>query len=314
MARKEEESNIYINFDDPVDMFPYNETQSFYSMNICGKPIFEHVIDSIRNYFPDIKISTFSKDILLNKLIIKYITRTKEININSSEVSKGISVLGNFIYVSKDKKIELTKPWHILRVMSSILSVHPKKIFEDTVLEETARFDGNISIGNKSEICSGAILSGDIYIGNNSLIGYNSLIRGPCVIEDNCRIGYNAEIKNSLIQRNTMIGPLSYVGDSVIGSSCSLGSLVRTSNFRLDRETVKVTIKEKIEDTNLNKLGAFIGNNVQVGVGVTILPGKIVGNDIHIYPKVIVEDNLQSGRIYFIEQKMRSIKFTHKLK
>ena len=67
--------------------------------------------------------------------------------------------------------------------------------------------------------------------------------------------------------------------------------LVILSNLRLDKENIKINH----EDTNLRKIGAFIGDNSQIGCNSVLCPGTIIYPNVSIYPgkviKGIIEDN-----------------------
>ena len=63
-----------------------------------------------------------------------------------------------------------------------------------------------------------------------------------------------------------------------------------TINGNLDRSTVKSTVNKKVMDTNLNKLGAFVGDDVIIGSGNTIMAGAVIDSKVRIphhytYPK-----------------------------
>ena len=85
-----------------------------------------------------------------------------------------------------------------------------------------------------------------------------------------------SELKNALIGDGACIGPQCFIADSRVDARAYLGALVRTSNHRLDGATVTVHIGDTVIDSQRDKLGAWIGEGAALGVGVIILPGRIV--------------------------------------
>lgn len=149
--------------------------------------------------------------------------------------------------------------------------------------------------GNNTFISNDAIFNGKIIIGDNCMIGTGALIRGNVIIEDNVRIGYGAEIKDSIIREKTTIGPLCYIGDSLIEKEVYMGALVRTSNHRLDREIIKSWNGEIYEETGFEKLGAWVKEKSALGIGVIILPGRIVPENSIFEPHIVIMKNYVPG-------------------
>lgn len=193
--------------------------------------------------------------------------------------------------------------WKELIEISDRLSSLERYIDEDAVVEDLTDIRGAVKIGIGTKICRGAFIEGPVAIGRNCLIGNNSMIRGPAIIEDGARIGFSVEVKNAKIETGVMIGPLCFVADSILRKEVFLGALVRTSNFLLTRASVKSSDGKKLVDTGLEKLGSLIGEESSLGVGVVILPGRIVAPRTTIGPHVVVEKNLETGT-YLLKQEL----------
>jgi len=112
-------------------------------------------------------------------------------------------------------------------------------------------------------------------------------------------------VKNAIIDTDVSIGPMCFVADSKVDAEAYLGGLVRTSNHRLDRETVKVMIHGDMIDSGRSKLGCHIGARAALGIQVIVLPGRIVAADSTFAPRIIIERNLPSAR-YRLEQKLET--------
>lgn len=157
------------------------------------------------------------------------------------------------------------------------------------------------TVGNDSYVSENAIFRGNVVIGNNCMIGNGVILRGNVVIEDNVRIGAGVEIKDSIIKENTMIGPLCFIGDSLIEKGAYLGALVRTSNHRLDKNNIQSWNGEAFEDTGCEKLGAWIQENAHLGIGVVILPGRIVSKNSLFEPNIIIKKNHPTGHYRLVQ-------------
>lgn len=160
---------------------------------------------------------------------------------------------------------------------------------------QTDHGEGTIYKGKNTFISSDAKLNGNIWVGDNCMIGNGVIIRGNAIIHNNVRIGYGVEVKDSIIKENSTIGPLCYVGDSLLEQGVYLGALVRTSNHRLDREIIKSWNGEYFEETGFVKLGSHIKRNTSLGIGVVILPGRIVPENSIFEPLTVITRNYDTG-------------------
>jgi len=170
---------------------------------------------------------------------------------------------------------------------------------------DTATLDsasGPIVVGPRTRICAGAVIQGPAVIGADCLIGNSCLIRGPVFLGDGTRVGFGTEIKNAIIEDGVTIGPQCFVADSKIERNAYLGAQVRTSNHRLDKQTVKVLVEGELIDTGHEKLGCQIGARSALGIQVIVLPGRVIPPDSLIGPRITVERNLRPGRYRLAQQ------------
>jgi acetyltransferase-like isoleucine patch superfamily enzyme len=77
-----------------------------------------------------------------------------------------------------------------------------------------------------------------------------------------------------------------YVGDSILGFKAHLGAGAILSNFRFDGNEIPVRVEHAKFPTGRNKLGALVGDYVEIGANCVILPGSLIGKGTHIYPLV----------------------------
>lgn len=192
--------------------------------------------------------------------------------------------------------------WNEIGDLDATVSARWQDISPDAEVSPGARLHGNVVIGAGTRVCAGAVIHGPVRIGRDCLIGNNALIRGSTLIGDGCRIGFSSELKQARVGDNVSIGPQCFVADSRVDDDAYLGALVRTSNHRLDKCTVKVLHDGTLLDTGMHKLGAWIGAHAALGVGVIVLPGRIVAPYTQLGPRITVEKNLPPGRYQLAQQ------------
>lgn len=161
----------------------------------------------------------------------------------------------------------------------------------NSLSSEYERKDNNIWIHKTVKIGSGIEIIGPAIIMENVTLRHNAFIRENVIIGPNSVVGNSCEVKNSILIANCEVPHFNYVGDSILGNHAHLGAGVILSNLRLDKKNIRIGDT----DTNLRKIGAFVGDNVQVGVNSVLCPGTVVLPNVMIYPlkmvKGIVKDN-----------------------
>lgn len=142
---------------------------------------------------------------------------------------------------------------------------------------------GAVAIGEGTIVRSGSYLVGPLVIGRDCVIGPSCYIRPATAIGDNCHIGAAVELKNSIVMKGAKIPHHNYVGDSIIGEDCNLGSGTKIANLRLDGKSIVVAGV----DTKRRKLGAILGDSVETGINASIDVGTLIGNNTFIGPGAI---------------------------
>jgi N-acetylglucosamine-1-phosphate uridyltransferase (contains nucleotidyltransferase and I-patch acetyltransferase domains) len=94
-----------------------------------------------------------------------------------------------------------------------------------------------------------------------------------------------------------------FIGDSVIGKDCRIGAAFITGNRRIDRKTIKITVKSEEYDTGLTHLGVVMGNNVKTGINTSIMPGTIIGNNSIIGSNTEVNGKIESNKLVYSKKK-----------
>lgn len=204
-------------------------------------------------------------------------------------LAKNSKVLG-FKLQDADKWMDLSMPWDLLTVNEIFLGNIHKKI--QGKLEPYTTLIGKVQVGKGTVIKNGAYIVGPVVIGENCDIGPNCLIRASTTIGNDCKVGNAVEIKNSILMAHSNVPHHSYVGDSIIGMNCNLGSGTKVANLRLDEKNIKVVIKGETVDTGRRKLGVIMGDNVKTGINSTINIGTIIGENTFIGPGAIAQGTI----------------------
>jgi len=156
-------------------------------------------------------------------------------------------------------------------------------------MQKNVIIENNVQIGKGTTVKNGAYIIGPMIIGEDCEIGPHCLIRPSTYVGDGCKVGGASEVKNSIIMNGSHVPHHNYVGDSVIGERCNLGSGTKIANLRLDEKEIKVAYKGQEIDTGLRKLGAIIGDDVKTGINASIDVGTIIGENAFIGPGAMVK-------------------------
>jgi len=76
-----------------------------------------------------------------------------------------------------------------------------------------------------------------------------------------------------------------------------MGASSIISNLKSDKKDIVIKYKDKKIQTNLKKVGAFLGDNVEVGCGSVLNPGTIIMPNTNVYPLVSVRGVIPSNSI-----------------
>lgn len=164
--------------------------------------------------------------------------------------------------------------------------------------EEYNKINDDIWIHKSVNITSNVTLNGPLIICENADIRPGAFFRGNVIIGKNAVAGNSCEFKNSIIFNDAQIPHFSYVGDSIIGYKAHLGASSITSNLKSDKTNVVLHLEDEEYNTKLRKLGAIVGDFVEVGCGSILNPGTIIGRNTNIYPLSSVRGCIDSDSIY----------------
>lgn len=172
-------------------------------------------------------------------------------------------------------------------------------IFEisKTLNNDYQEISPNVFVHKSVKIDKSATIIGPCLILENSEIRVNAYIRGNVIIGKNCVIGNSTELKNAILFDEVKVPHFNYIGDSILGYKAHFGAGSLTSNVKSDESNVTLTINSEKIKTNRKKIGALVGDKVEIGCNAVLTPGTIIGKNTTIYPLVMVRGEIPENKI-----------------
>lgn len=196
--------------------------------------------------------------------------------------------------IAKDIFNGVTYPWEILPKISSFILELGARLSED----EYEKRGENVWVAKSAKVAPTAFINGPAIIGKDAEVRHCAFIRGKALIGNNCVVGNSTELKNVILFNNVQVPHYNYVGDSILGYGSHMGAGSITSNVRSDKKLITVKLPEGNVETGMKKIGAILGDNVEIGCGSVLNPGTIIGKDTQVYPLSSVRGCVDSNSIY----------------
>ncbi len=157
----------------------------------------------------------------------------------------------------------------------------------------------NVWISKSAKIYPNNYIEGPCIIGHNTEVRPGAFIRGSVLVGENCVVGNSTELKNCILFDNVQVPHYNYVGDSILGYKSHMGAGSITSNVKSDKTLVVIKSQDgsRIE-TGRKKVGAMLGDYVEVGCGSVLNPGAVIGRGSSVYPLSSVRGVIPEGSIY----------------
>lgn len=195
-------------------------------------------------------------------------------------------------------------PWHIYDAAKMLFQKEWKmrdgKISGEFQKADSAVVKGEVIIEEGVKIMENAVVSGPAYLGKGCVVANNALVR-ESFLEEGCVAGYSTEIARSYLGKQVWTHS-NYLGDSIIGNNVSFGAGTNTANLRLDEGNIGVRIKGEKVDSGRQKLGLIAGDNIRVGINVSLMPGVKVGNNTMIGGGVTINEDIGENKFVCAEK------------
>ena len=195
---------------------------------------------------------------------------------------------------AKDYLSKFTYPWEALKGISEFIVTLGKSLSKD----EYDNPSENVWVHKTAKVFPTAYLGAPCIIGANTEVRHGAFIRGSALVGDNCVVGNSVELKNVILFDNVQTPHYNYVGDSILGYKSHMGAGSITSNVKSDKTNVVVKSDDEKIETGIKKIGAMLGDFVEVGCNSVLNPGTIIGRNSNIYPTSCVRGVIPSDSIY----------------
>lgn len=188
----------------------------------------------------------------------------------------------------------VTYPWEVLpKIGSFILSLG-----EQLPIGEYDKIGDNVWVAKTAKVAPTASINGPAIIGKDAEVRHCAFIRGNAIVGEGAVVGNSTELKNVILFNKVQVPHYNYVGDSILGYKAHMGAGSITSNVKSDKSLVTINYEGENITTGLKKMGAMLGDNVEIGCNSVLNPGSIIGRGSHVYPLSMVRGFIPEGSIY----------------
>ncbi len=187
-----------------------------------------------------------------------------------------------------------TYPWEVLPEISAFI-VKLGNTLNPEIYEKKGE---NIWIAKNAKVAPTACINGPLIIDEEAEIRHCAFIRGNAIVGKKAVVGNSTELKNVILFNNVQVPHYNYVGDSILGYKSHMGAGSITSNVKSDKTLVTINYNGDKKETGLKKMGAILGDEVEVGCNSVLNPGTVVGSHSNIYPLSMVRGYVNENSIY----------------
>ncbi|MDY4810427.1 MAG: UDP-N-acetylglucosamine pyrophosphorylase, partial [Bulleidia sp.] len=151
-----------------------------------------------------------------------------------------------------------------------------------------------------AKVFPSAYLGAPCIIGPRTEVRHCAFIRSAALVGADCVVGNSVELKNVILFDHVQTPHYNYVGDSILGYYAHTGAGSITSNVKSDKTLVVVHDRNTHEDveTGLKKMGAMLGDHVEVGCNSVLNPGTVIGRNSNVYPTSCVRGFVPENSIW----------------
>lgn len=196
--------------------------------------------------------------------------------------------------MASDLLKQFTYPWETLKAISEYIL----QLGETLSLEEYDKIGEDVWIAKSATVAPSAYIHGPAIIGANAEVRHCAFIRGNAIVGEGAVVGNSTELKNVILFNKVQVPHYNYVGDSILGFQSHMGAGSITSNVKSDKTLVTVRGLDGKMETGLKKMGAILGDNVEIGCGSVLNPGTIIGKESNVYPLSSVRGYVPAKSIY----------------
>ena len=187
-----------------------------------------------------------------------------------------------------------TYPWELLPKISAFIIELGNRLPED----KYEKRGENVWIAKSATVFPTAYINRPCIIDEEAEVRHCAFIRGNAIVGKGAVVGNSTELKNVILFNKVQVPHYNYVGDSILGYKSHMGAGSITSNVKSDKTLVVVKSPYGNIETGLKKMGAMLGDNVEVGCNSVLNPGTVIGRCSNVYPTSMVRGFIEPDSIY----------------
>lgn len=184
-------------------------------------------------------------------------------------------------------------PWQALAGIKNLILTLGK-----TLGEEYTEVSPEVWVHSTAKVAPTACIGAPCIIGANTEVRHCAFIRGSALVGENCVVGNSVELKNVILFDNVQVPHYNYVGDSILGYRSHMGAGSVTSNVKSDKTLVVIKRADEQIPTGIKKVGAMLGDFVEVGCNSVLNPGTVIGRNSNVYPTSCVRGVIPANSIW----------------
>ena len=187
-----------------------------------------------------------------------------------------------------------TYPWEALAGIKALILRLGESLDPDEYEERAPQ----VWVHRTATVAPTAFLGAPCIIGPRTEVRHCAFVRGSALVGEDCVVGNSVELKNVILFDHVQTPHYNYVGDSILGYYSHMGAGSITSNVKSDKLPVVVKNGEERCETGLKKMGAMLGDYVEVGCNSVLNPGTVIGRNSNIYPLSCVRGMVPADSIW----------------
>ncbi len=187
-----------------------------------------------------------------------------------------------------------TYPWELLPKIKDFIKELGAKL--DT--EKFEKRGEDIWVAKSAKVAPTACLNGPLIVDEEAEIRHCAFVRGSAIVGKGAVVGNSTELKNVVLFNKVQVPHYNYVGDSILGYKAHMGAGSITSNVKSDKTLVVIKSAEGNVETGIKKVGAMLGDNVEVGCNSVLNPGTVIGRNSNVYPTSCVRGVIPADSIH----------------
>ena len=189
---------------------------------------------------------------------------------------------------------KVTYPWEALDGIGDFIL----QLGASLSLEEYDHPAEDVWIAKSATVAPTASITGPCIIGPETEVRQCAFIRGKALVGAGCVVGNSTELKNVILFDKVQVPHYNYVGDSILGFKAHMGAGSITSNVKSDKTLVVIHNGTEAIPTGRKKVGAMLGDRVEVGCNTVMNPGTVIGRDSSVYPLSCVRGTVPAKSIF----------------